>query len=271
MLEKQLQPDIVTCNIRAKRSYEDCFFIVLARDKKHVVDKIEELTIMGVSFIIVCGEPFSHPNVIYRKAVGKWDAVNFSTNFVPSSAKVVVFNDVDTKIHNFEYALQEVLSTADLVYCRVKVNVGPQVKFYKILDPIRKKVHICASGELLLIKKYVLKTTLPVPPCMAEDSYILFKALEVGYRAHFCTLTFVTTKRTTNSTEETIYKGRTTLGIYQALVYAKPPFLVRLFYLSLPLFAPLLVLAGKDGKAWITGINSAFKCRLTDNKNPTSF
>jgi len=234
-----------------------CFFVVLARDRKYVAEKIAELNHMNVPFIIVCGENFNHPNVVYRKAIGKWDAVNFSAKFVPADADVIVFNDVDTRIHNFEYALDDLLSKVDLLYCKVNVSSGPQVKFYKILDSIRQKIHICASGELMLVKQHTFKSTLPIPPCLAEDSYILFKAMELGYCAHFCKRAFVTTTRTANAKEERIYKGRTTLGIYQALNYAKPSPLIRIFYKVLPVIAPLLVIAGADGWAWAEGIRKA--------------
>jgi hypothetical protein len=51
----------------------------------------------------------------------------------------------------------------------------------------------------MLIKREVFKRVLPILPCTAEDSYILFKALELRYRAHFCTKTYVTTERTINA------------------------------------------------------------------------
>jgi hypothetical protein len=220
-----------------------------------------ELEQMNVPFVVVCGEKVPQSNVVYREAMGKWDAINFAAQSVPKEAEIIVLNDVDTTIHHIEYALH-CLDSADIVYCRVNVTEGPQVKFYKILDPVRKNFHICASGELLLIKKPVFERTMPVPPCMAEDSYILFKALELGYRAHFCTATYVTTKRTTNSKAEETYKTRTTLGIYQALKYAKPSPLIRVFYSSLPLTSLLLSIAGDDGKAWAKGIQGAVKSNI---------
>ena len=47
------------------------FFLVLARDKKYVDAKIEELKSLGVPYLIVCGRSLNHPNVVYRKAKGK--------------------------------------------------------------------------------------------------------------------------------------------------------------------------------------------------------
>jgi hypothetical protein len=238
------------------------FFMVLARDAKNIEEKIAELEALGVSFIIICGEEFSHPNVVYREARGKWDAINFGAKFIPEEAQIVVFNDVDTKIHNVNFSLKCIESKADIVYCRVKVSDGPQVMFYKILDPLRKRFHVCASGELMLIKRRVLDAVMPVPPCIAEDSYILFKALELGYHAYFCAETYVTTKRTSNTQEEEAYKSRTTLGIYQALNYSKPTPIIRIFYNLLPAFSPLLILAGGNGAAWVKGIRKAVKANI---------
>ena len=246
------------------------FFIVLARDQRHVREKIMELEDMQVPYLIVCGEGIDHPKVVYKEARGKWDAINFGSQFIPKNADVVVLNDVDTRIHNFEHALSHLYDGADLVYCRVNVTRGPQIKFYRIADPIRKRFHIFASGELMLIKHRVFKRVLPIPPCIAEDSYILFKALELGYRAHFCTKTYVTTKRTANAKEEEAYKARTTLGVYQALKHTRPPPWIRTFYALLPIAAPLLALAGEDGKAWMRGIRKAFGMILTGHY-PTKF
>ncbi len=176
---------------------------------------------------------------------------------------------MDTKITNFNHALTH-LKEYGLVYCSVNVSKGPQVKFYKILNPLRRRFHVAASGELMLLDKEIFKKVLPIPPCIAEDSYILFKALEFGVKAHFCTKTYVVTERTASARQETKYKNRTTLGIYQALDYSKPPPLIRIFYVTLPIFAPLLTLAGSDGKAWTTGIRKALKDRITKN-NPTQF
>jgi cellulose synthase/poly-beta-1,6-N-acetylglucosamine synthase-like glycosyltransferase len=246
------------------------FFIVPARNRKNVEEKIMELESMQVPFLIVCGERINHPNVVYREARGKWDAINFGSQFIPEDVEVVVLNDVDTRIHNFKHALSHLNGEVGIVYCKVNVPKGPQVKFYKIADPIRKRLHIFASGELMLFKRDAFERVLPIPPCIAEDSYMLFKALELGYHAHFCTKAYVTTERTTDVEEEEAYKARTTLGIYQALKHTKPPLWIRTFYKLLPLTVPLLALAGEDGRAWMRGIRKALSTILTGHY-PTRF
>jgi cellulose synthase/poly-beta-1,6-N-acetylglucosamine synthase-like glycosyltransferase len=249
---------------------KNIFFIIPARNKENVEKKIMELENFKVNYIIICGEKLNHKNVVYRPPKGKWDAINFGSKFVPRDVNVVVLNDVDTKIHNFEHALSHLNGEADIVYCKVNVLKGPQVKFYRIADPIRKRFHIFASGELMLMKRDVFERVLPIPPCIAEDSYILFKALELGYHAHFCTKAYATTKRTGSTKEEEAYKARTTLGIYQVLKYARPPPWIRAFYKLLPAAAPLLTLAGEDGRAWMAGIRKALSAILTGHY-PTRF
>jgi cellulose synthase/poly-beta-1,6-N-acetylglucosamine synthase-like glycosyltransferase len=246
------------------------FFIIPARNQQNVEEKIIELENMQAPYIIICGERMNHPNVVYRKARGKWDAINFGSRFIPKDANVIVLNDVDTKIHNFKHALSHLTEGTDIVYCKVNVSKGPQVKFYKIADPIRKRLHIFASGELMLMKRDVFKRVLPIPPCIAEDSYMLFKALELGYSAHFCTKAYVTTERTADIKEEEAYKARTTLGIYQALKYTKPPPWIRTFYKLLPVVAPLLTLAGEESRAWMRGIRKALSMILIGHY-PTKF
>jgi hypothetical protein len=190
----------------------DIFFVVLARDGQYVPRKIAELEKLGFRFVIICGKKINSPMVVHREARGKWDAINFARRFVHGGTSVVALNDVDTQIYNLDPALERFTVGADLVYCAVHVNRGPQAKFYRILDPIRKRFHVAASGELMLIKKEVLDRLLPVPPCTSEDSYLLFRALELGYEAHFCSETYVATNRTESMKEEQEYKARTTLG-----------------------------------------------------------
>ena len=230
------------------------FFLVLARDGRDVEEKGEELNALGVPYIIVCGEPLSLPRVVYREPLGKYDAINFGAQFL-GGAGIICLNDVDTKIHNFHRALKEIQDdTVGLVYCRVVVEGGPQPRFYKLLDAIRARVHVAASGELMVLRREVFERVVPLPPCKAEDSYILFKALELGYRAVFSRECFVTTMRTETLEEEAAYKRRTVGGIYQALSYAKPPPLIRFFYLLLPFVAPLLLVQGRTGYYWMKGI-----------------
>jgi cellulose synthase/poly-beta-1,6-N-acetylglucosamine synthase-like glycosyltransferase len=241
---------------------KNIFFIIPARNKENVKEKIMELENLKVNYIIICGEKLNHKNVVYRPPKGKWDAINFGSKFVPRDVNVVVLNDVDTVIHNFEHALGHLNGEADIVYCKVNVLKGPQVKFYRIADPIRKKFHIFASRELMLMRRDVFEHVLPIPPCIAEDSYVLFKTLELGYRAFFCTKAYTTTRRTENTKEETTYKARTTLGIYQALRYTRPPPWIRIFYGLLPLFMPLLIIVGEEGRAWAKGIMRALSMAL---------
>jgi hypothetical protein len=251
-------------------SMRNVFFIVPARNRRNVEGKIVELAEMNVPYVIACGEPVSHSSVVYREPRGKWDAINFSVQFVPKTAEVIVLNDVDTRIHNFGHALHHLNAGADLVYCRVNVCAGPQVKFYKILDPIRTRFHVAASGELMLMKRRLFERVLPAPPCVAEDSYILFKGLELGCRVHFCSKAHVRTERTVDATREEAYKARTTVGIYHALQYTRPPPWIIAFYTLLPVAAPLLGLAGKDGRAWAKGIEKGVAAHIARNY-PTSF
>lgn len=163
----------------------DVFVIVPARDGKNVPAKIKELKSIGVSFKIICGEHFDHPNVVYRENNGKWDALNFGASFVPKETRVVALNDVNTQICNFEDAITHLNEEVGLVYCKVNVAEGPQVKFYRIMDQLRQRFHIAASGELMLIDRRLFDRLIPVPPCIAEDSYILFKALKPAQKLTF--------------------------------------------------------------------------------------
>ncbi|MDI6905796.1 MAG: hypothetical protein QMD13_10035 [Candidatus Bathyarchaeia archaeon] len=231
------------------------FFLVLARDEKYVDEKIEELKTLGVPYLIVCGRSLNHPNVLYRKPEGKYDAINFGARFVPEYTDVVALNDVDTKINNFQAALQHFKrKEVGLVFARVSVKEGPQRLFYVILDLIRRKLPITASGELMLIRHDVLRKILPIRPCKAEDSYMLFKVLELKYKSVFCEECYTETERTKTAEKEEIYKRKTVTGIYQALAYTQPPYLIRLFYVLLPIACPLLLVLGKKGYFWIKGI-----------------
>lgn len=235
------------------------FFVVLARDSYFLAKKIEELDHLGQPYIIVCGEKVNHSRVVYRSLKGKYDAVNFGLKFVPPTADVVVFNDVDTQIHNFEAALKVIEDPRiSMVFARVKVHEGPQLMFYKFLDPLRKRLPIAASGELMLVKKDALMNITPLRACKAEDSFILFKILGEGKRAVFCEECYVITRRTSEDREEEAYKRRTVGGIYQALAMTRPPVSVKFFYAFLPFVSPLLLIVGKKGLYWIKGILSGF-------------
>jgi len=238
------------------------FFLVLARDRNHVDKKIRELEALGVPYLIVCGEKLNHPNVVYRKPRGKYDAINFGSKFIPEDVDVVALNDADTKIHNFEAALRCFNSkSAALIFARVSVKRGPQRLFYAFLDFIRRRVLITASGELMLIGRKVLERILPIKPCKAEDSYILFKVLELKLKAVFCEECYVETERTKTAEKEEPYKRKTVSGVYQALSYSRPPYAIKLFYILLPFISPLLLILGRKGYFLDEG-NSARPNRL---------
>jgi len=235
--------------------FMNLFFLVLARDERHVDKKIEELRRLGVPYLIVCGKRLNHPNVVYREPRGKFDAINFGARFVPENTDVVVLNDVDTKIHNFQAALQHFkCKEVALVFAKVSVKQGPQRLFKVLLDFIRRRLLIAADGDLMLIRYDILKRVLPLKPCKAEDSYILFKSLEFKQRVVFCEECYVETEKTKTAEKEEIYKRRTVAGIYQALGYTRPPYVIRLFYILLPFASPLLLILGKKGYYWMKGI-----------------
>jgi hypothetical protein len=235
------------------------FFIVLARDGALVSKKCKELERFGVDYIVVCGEKVSLPKVVYREPIGKYDAINFGFKFVPSDVEVVGLNDVDTEIYNLNAAFDvfERLN-ASLVFSRVNVKQGPQNLFYRFLDSLRRHIPIAASGELMLIKYCVLKRIFPVMRCKAEDSYILFKVLELEGKVEFCEDCYVNTERTKNNEQDRAYKRRTVCGIYQALSMTRAPTEVRFFYGLLPFISPLLLLLGKRGYNWARGIIEGF-------------
>ena len=234
-----------------------------ARDHRWVESKIAELEKLGQPYVIICGENLNLRNVVYRKPIGKWDAINYGHGLVPPHADVVVLNDVDTRIVGFEEALACMRATAlDLAYCAVKPTMGPQREFYAIADPIRKRFHIFASGELMLVRRHVLDRLIPIPPCVGEDSYLLFKALELGYKTGFLRDTYAVTQRTANAKEEQAYKERTTLGVLQALDFSNPPPWIRLFYWLTPILALLLRPVGSAGQSWSKGMLRGFRLHL---------
>lgn len=231
------------------------FFIVPARDRKYVEEKIEELEKLKVPYLIICGEKMDHPNVIYRKPKGKYDAINYGAVFVPEDVEIVVFNDVDTRIANFNSALEYFRDRkVALVYAPEVVVSGPQTTFYKIFNPMRKKIPLAGSGELLLIRKKVLDKIVPIKPCKGEDTYIIFKTLELGYKVKLCNKCIVETERTKDVRIEEEYRRRTVTGVYQALSYTNPPVIIKVFYLLLPITLPLLLVLGRKGYYWMKGI-----------------
>jgi hypothetical protein len=242
------------------------FILVMARNRLLVDAKLEELKEYGFPYLVICGEGPDAPGIMYREVKGKWDAINFGYRFVPAGTDIVVLNDVDTKIHGLEEALSLVSDGYDFIDCMVRPSSGSQPKFYALADPLREKFHFFASGVLMLVRKNTLDELMPIPPCLAEDSYLLFKAMQFGHKVVLCKSAYVTTTRTSTSTEEAAYKERTTLGILQALDYSVPPPWIRLFYYSTPLLAAILALAGEDGRAWAKGMISGFTLHLRGSK-----
>jgi hypothetical protein len=118
----------------------------------------------------------------------------------------------------------------------------------------------------MLIRYDVLKRIIPIKPCKAEDSYILFKVLESDAKAVFCDECYVETERTKIAEKEEAYKRKTVGGIYQALSYAKPPCAIRLFYAILPIACPLLLVFGKKGYFWTKGILLGLKDYLRGDR-----
>jgi len=246
------------------------FFLVLARDKRFVSEKIKELEGLGVPYLIVCGERLNHPNVLYRKPCGKYDAINFGFKFVPRDIDVVALNDVDTKINNLEAALSlfEMKNVA-LCFAKVLAKRGPQNLFLTMLRKLRKIVPVAASGDLMLIRYKVLKEVVPIRSCKAEDSYLLFKVLERNYKVADCDECYVIGEKTDTAEEEEEYKRRTVCGIYQALHYTKPPFFIKLFYFVLPFASPLLLVLGRKGYFWVRGILFGFTDYLRGDRAGT--
>lgn len=239
----------------------------MARDEKHVNDKIRELENLGLSYLIVCGEKLDHPNVVYRKPLGKYDAINFGMSLLPKDVGTVAINDVDTNIHGLGTIIKRFMcSDTALVFSRVVVKRGPQISFYSYLDAVRRKILVCASGELMIIRREVLDGILPLRPCKAEDSYILFKVLELGYKAVLCEESYVVTERTKSVENEETYKRKTVGGLYQALSYTRPPRSIRLFYSLLPLLSPLLLVLGRKGYYWMRGILLGFSDYLRGDR-----
>ena len=235
----------------------------------HVKQKIEELNCLGVPFLIVCGQKLNLPNVVYRAPNGKYDAINFGFDLIPFDTDVVAINDVDTRIRNFAAVISLFNSkSVDLAFARISVR-GPQNSFYGYLDSIRRFALVAASGELMLLRYDLLKRIVPLRSCKAEDSYMLFKALELKSHCVFCPACSVDTERTKTAEKEELYKRKTVSGIYQALSYSEPPYYIKGFYTFLPFFSPLLLLTGKKGYFWNKGIIVGYTDYLRGDRSGT--
>lgn len=231
------------------------YFVVLARDRKNVKNKIDELNALNVEYVIICGERIDHPKIVYRKPIGKYDAINYSLVIIPKDIDIVVFNDVDTKIISYEPLLKNLEDrTVGIAYAPELILNGPQAMFFKILNPLRSRIPLAASGELIAIRRKLLEKTLPLKPCKAEDTYLMFRILELGYKVLQCDDCPILTERTKESKKEQQYKRKTITGIYQALSLTNPPKLTRLAYVLLPIVAPLFLALGPSGYYTAKGI-----------------
>jgi hypothetical protein len=237
------------------------FFIVMARDRSFVKEKTVELEHLGVPFVIVCGENINQPNVVFRPPIGKYDAINFvlQANLIPKNATIVAFNDVDTKIRGFSSMLQRFTDPkVGIAYATELVKDGPQRNFFAVFNPIRKLFPLAASGELMLMRTKLLNQILPLKPCKAEDTLIMFKALELGNEVVFCDDCFAETDRTKTGQKEELYKRKTVAGIYQALSFTNPPPMVRLLYSILPILSAVFIIMGSNGYFTFRGILLGF-------------
>jgi hypothetical protein len=237
------------------------FFVVMARDRSFVKEKTVELESLGVPFIIVCGENINQPNVVFRAPIGKYDAINFvlQANLIPKNATIVAFNDVDTKIRGFSSMLQRFADPkVGIAYATELVKDGPQRNFFAVFNPIRKLFPLAASGELMLMRTKLLNQILPLKPCKAEDTLIMFKALELGNEVVFCDDCFAETDRTKTGKKEELYKRKTVAGIYQALSFTNPPPMVRLLYSILPILSAVFIIMGSNGYFTFRGILLGF-------------
>jgi len=236
------------------------FAIIFSRNGNYIKRKIKEFNRYGIPFIIICGKEINHKKVVYRPLRGKYDAINFAYQFIPKQSDIIILNDEDT----FKLPIIELLSLmerekVDFIFPRILILNSLQTTFTILLDKIRKFIPITANGELIILKKEILDKVYPLKPCKAEDSYMMFKALEYGYKIRFAHEYAVITYRNSKSlVEEINYKKRTVTGIYQALSYSNPPLLIKLFYIFLPFISILLLFLGKKFHAWGKGIILGF-------------
>ena len=241
----------------AKGDRKETFVIVLARDLNGVHKKHIELQKLGLRHVIISGEPSQNDNVIYRAPRGKYDAINFGLKHVPEEAEIVALNDVDTRIINYDHAYRHFSNPrVGLIFTSVELPEGAHSIFNRLIDSIRRHFIIAANGELMFIRRDVLKRVTPIPPCKAEDTLILFRTLKIGYQAVFETDCHVLTSRTSSASlkNEQIFKRKVVCGIYQALYLGDASFSRKLFYCLLPFASPFLLAAGRKGWFWMVGI-----------------
>lgn len=241
----------------AGRDRKETFVIVLARDLNGVHQKHMELEKLGLRHVIISGEPSLEDHVVYRTPRGKFDAINFGLKHIPEDAEIVVLNDVDTRIVNYDHAFRHFTDPrVGLIFTSVELPEGAHSTFNRLIDSIRHHFIIAANGELMFIRRDVLKRVTPIPPCKAEDTLILFRTLKIGYRAIFETDCHVLTSRTSSASlrNEQIFKRKVVCGIYQALYLGDASLSIKLFYSILPFASPFLLAAGRKGWFWMVGI-----------------
>lgn len=239
--------------------FKNTFCIILSKNGKFIDYKINECQKLKINYIIISGKKIEKPKIVYIPPKGKYDAINSSTKYIPKNTEIIILNDDDTfRISHILPLLIHIVKKgyADLVFPRLEIIDSPQKIFTKFLDFIRKHfLLITANGELMVMTKKVFDEILPIPPCKAEDTYIIFKALEKGYKVRYIWEKSIITIRKTKTPEQEInYKKRTVTGIYQALSYSTPPLSIRIFYYLLPFIIPLFIPLGKYFRAWAKGI-----------------
>jgi len=233
------------------------FVIVPARDSDGVLRKHVELRKLGLRHLIVCGQRSTVKDSIYRTPRGKYDAINVGLQHLPKRTAIVVLNDVDTRIVNFEKGLVHFGNPdVGLVITSVELPIGAHSTFNRLIDAIRQHFIIAANGELMFFRRQIFDMIGKVKPCKAEDTLLMFEALRLGYRVVFESNCHTITSRTSTSSlkNEEIFKRKVVCGIYQAIYLADAPIMVKLFYGLLPFASILLLAVGKKGMYWVRGI-----------------
>lgn len=234
----------------------EVFVIIVSRDASGVSEKLRTFEKLGLDHIVICGEMMNIPRVYFRAPRGKFDAINYGFSKVPHNKTFVILNDADSMVLSPEKAFEHFADPkVGMVHGTIQVAGGPQVLFYRILYRVIDHIGpVAANGEYTVVRREILNRILPLPPCKAEDSLLMFKVLEAGYQVVYDRRVKVLTKRTTAPEKEEDYKRINVAGIYQALSYSSPPPVIRAFYFLLPIFAPLLLIAGQSGRFWLKGI-----------------
>lgn len=245
------------------------FAIIVTRDLRALGDKLKSFDDLEIDYVIISGEPSRNPRVRYREPMGKFDALNYGFDLIPQNKSLVILNDSDTIVENIEKGFEWFSDPrVGLVHGSIQVTGGPQVLFYRILYGVMNLIGpVVANGEFMIIRKNVLKKIVPLPPCKAEDSLLAFRVLQAGLKVVRDNRITVITTRTKRASKEEDYKRINVCGLYQALSLSSPPIMIRVFYSVLPLFAPLLLIAGGTGRFWLRGIIEGFVDYLRGDKS----